>query len=327
MIHGQSGHRRGVTCAALAAAVCVLAACSSPPPQERPRTRLRFASGTRGAAFYPLGEELAREYERVLPGLEVEVDESEGAAANIEAVQRGDADLALSHADIAYLAYVGRLEAGRERFDRLRGIAMLQLTRVQLAVRAGAGIQRIEDLRGRRLSLGRPGPGATSTVRMVLNAFGLDLKDVIIEPLRYDEAASRLAAGSLDALFVNGSAPFDAVMVATRAGARLLPIDGPGIERLRHAYPFFSRAVIPGGTYPGHPKAIHTIGVDSLLICRADLSEVLVHDLTQRLFQVLPLLSPSPLSPGLTDLEHAPATPIPLHEGAARYYRERELFR
>jgi TRAP transporter TAXI family solute receptor len=257
----------------------------------------------------------------------VEVHESDGSASNIEAIQRGEADIALTHADATYLAFVGRLEGIPERFDRLRGIAMLQLTRVHVVVRRGSGIRRVEDLRGRRISLGRPSRESVSTAAIVLNAFGIDLREVTLEPLRYDEAAARLADGTLDALLVTGTYPLKAVTVATAAGARLLSVDGPAIERLRHDYPFFSRAVIPGSTYPGHRDAIHTIGVDSLLVCRADLDESLVHDLTQRLFEILPALPSTELSLTLMDLERAPATPIPLHEGAARYYRERELFR
>jgi TRAP-type uncharacterized transport system substrate-binding protein len=85
--------------------------------------------------------------------------------------------------------------------------------------------------------------------------------------------------------------------------------------------------MIPGSTYPGHPDAIHTIGVDALLVCRRDLEESLVYDLTRRLFEALPSLSSQQESLRLMDVELAPATPIPLHEGAARYYRERELWR
>ncbi len=297
------------------------------PPRERPSTRLRFASATRGAAFYPLGEELAREYERVLPGLEVEVDESDGAASHVEAVQRGDADIGLTFADVAYLAYVGRLEGRRAPFTRLRGIAMLQLARVHVIVRGNSSIRRLEELRGRRVGIGDLARGATSTARMVLSAVGIDLQDVVVESVRPDDAVARLAAGSLDGLFTNGAAPIDAVLAATGAGARLLAVDGPAIARLRYDYPFFSPAVIPGGTYPGHPADIRTIGVDCLLVCRADLPEPLVHDLTQRLFEILPLLSSPQLSLDLMDLRQAPATPIPLHDGAARYYREQELFR
>ncbi len=308
-------------------ALVLLGAACAHPPADRPRTRVRFATGTPGAGFYALGDGLAREYRRVLPGLDLEVIESDGAATNIEAIQRGDADIGLSHADVAYLAFTGHLDRSGAPFDRLRGIAMLQLTRVHVVVRPGAGIRRVADLRGRRISLGRPGHGSASTAGLVLAAYGVGLQEVRVERLRYDQAAARLVDGTLDALLVTGTYPLEAVTVATRAGGILLPLDGPAIDRLRGEYPFFSRTVIPGGIYPGHPAAIHTIGVDSLLICRADMDESLAHDLTQRLFEILPTLSSPELSLTSMDLAQASATPIPLHEGAARFYRERELSR
>lgn len=313
--------------------VCVLAAaffaagCGREVP-EQPRTRIRFASGTPDGGFSPFGDALAREYERVLPSLQVVLQESEGLASGIEAIERGDADVGLSYADVAYLAYMGRLEGRGQAFKRLRGIAMLQLTRMHVVVRPGAGIARVEDLRGRRISIGRVDPTAgATTAAMVLGAYGINLRSVTLESLRHEEAAVRLADGSLDALLVSGSYPLDAVTHATRAGGRILSVDGPLIDRLRHAYPFFNRAVIPAGTYPGQTTAIRTIGVDSLLVCRAELPEPLVHDLTQRLFEILPLLSSSNLAQGPPDPDRAAATPIPLHDGAARYYRERELSR
>ena len=134
---------------------------------------------------------------------------------------------------------------------------------------------------------------------------------------------ARLAAGTIDALFVTGSDPVDSVRASTQAGARILPLGGPAIERLRHDYPFFRPTVIHGGTYPGHPEPIRTIGVDNLLVCRRGLDEAMVHDLTtgssprcRRCRSDAPWTS-----------SRRPATPIPLHDGAARYYRERELSR
>jgi TRAP transporter TAXI family solute receptor len=115
--------------------------------------------------------------------------------------------------------------------------------------------------------------------------------------------------------------------MALRAGARLLPITGPSVERLHREYPFFQAAVIPPNSYPGVTGAIHTIGVDSLLVCRRDLDEALVYELTKGFFEALPELSASIEALRLMDLHQSPATPIPLHAGAARYYRERELER
>lgn len=305
-----------------------LAACAGPPSAVAPPlVKLRFASAGMSTPFSPLGEELVRECERVLPGLEIEIDENEGATSNIEAVERGDADLAFAHADVAYLASVGRLERGRRVFTRLRGIAMLQRARVHVVTAPAAGIRRIEALRGRRISLGRVAPGLTPAARMVLAAHGIPPTAVTVVSARADDVVDLLTTGRVDALILTAADPLDTVAHAVRAGARLLPVEGPAIDRLRYDYPFFSRALIPADMYPGQARAVRTIGVDTVLLCRADLSEVLVHDLTQRLFQVLPLLSPALATRGGIDLDQAPATPVPLHEGAARYYRERELAR
>ena len=310
-------------------AFTVLATGCAREVPEQPRTRIRFASGMPGGGFFPFGEALAREYERVLPTLQVELHESDGAASNIEAIERGEADVGLSHAD-SRLPGLHRPARGTAR--GVHAPAGHRDAAAHPAARRRQG--RAPAFRGWRISAGAAsasgGPGgrpAPRRPRWCSAPTGSTSASVTLESLRYDEAAARLAQGTLDALLVNGSYPLDAVMQAAKAGARLLSIDGPPIDRLRRAYPFFNRAVIPAGTYPGQTTAIRTIGVDSLLVCRADLSEVLVHDLTQRLFEILPLLSSSNLAQGPIDVDRAPATPIPLHDGAARYYRERELSR
>jgi TRAP transporter TAXI family solute receptor len=255
--------------------------------------------------------------------LDVRVQDTAGSVANVEALQRGDADVGLSYADVAYMAYVGRLDGREEAFAELRGIAVLELSPVHLVVRAGSAIAHAADLRGQRVAVGPAGSGSALTAQIVLRALGIDATAVLVEPLKYNEAAARLAAGTIDALFVTGSDPVDSVRASAQAGARILPLSGPAIERLRHDYPFFRPTIIHGGTYPGHSAPIRTIGVDNLLLCRRGLDEATVHDLTRQFFAQLPSM---PILGGM-DLEQAPATPIPLHDGAARYYRERELAR
>ncbi len=319
-----SAFYRGRLVAAGILVAASLAACQAPPAPPKPR-RVRLTTGTPGAGFYRLGQALAREYRRVLPTIEFDVRESEGSASNIEAIQGNEADVGLAHANVAYLAFVGG-EGYDAPFRRLRGVAKLNMMAVHVLVRAGSPIARVQDLRGRRLGLG-VGRGSVSTARVVLNAFGLDLGDVRVVPVRYDDVPARLDDGTLDAHLVTGSDPLDAVTRSIERGARLIELDGAPATKLHRDYPFFRLAVIPAATYPGHRSAIHTVGVDCLLICRADLEEDLVHDLTRALIEILPSLSPLELSFELMDVEQAPATPIPLHEGAARYYRGQELSR
>src|SRR5437868_6010351 len=83
-------------------------------------------------------------------------------------------------------------------------------------------------------------------------------------------APRRFVDGSLDAMFDTAIYPAGSVAMATSAGAHLLPVGGPAIERLRRDYPFFRAAVIPRNTYDGVDGAVRTIGVDSLLICSRD---------------------------------------------------------
>ena len=316
---GRGGLVAGFVTVVLAAGA---ATCSSPPSAPE-RKVIRFTTGTPGARFHPLGQALAGVYSAALPLMDISVRDSAGSVANVEVLQRGGADVGLSYADVAYMAYVGRLDGRKEAFAELRGIAVLELAPVHLVVRAGSAIADAADLRGRRVAVGPTGSGSALTAQIVLRALGIDSTAILVEPLKYNEAAARLAAGTIDALFVTGSDPVDSVRLSAQAGARILPLGGPAIERLRHDYPFFRPTVIHGGTYPGHQAPIRTIGVDNLLLCRRGLDEATAHDLTEQLFLQLPSMTIL----GGVDLEQAPATPIPLHDGAARYYRERELAR
>jgi hypothetical protein len=320
VVRSRSSRVAGIVGIALVTAAG--AGCREPEPPPA-RKEIRLTTGTPGARFHPLGQALARAYAAALPMLDVRLLDTAGSVANVEALERGDADVGLSYADVAYTAYVGGLDGRQASFAELRGIAVLELAPVHLVVRAGSKIADPTDLRGRRVAVGPPGSGSALTAEIVLRALGIDASAVDVEPLKYNEAAAQLAAGTIDALFVNGSDPVDSVRASTQAGARILPLGGPAIERLRHDYPFFRPTVIHGGTYPGHPSPIRTIGVDNLLLCRRGLDEATVHDLTQQFFAQLPSMS---ILSGM-DLEQAPATPIPLHDGAARYYRERELSR
>jgi TRAP transporter TAXI family solute receptor len=260
-----------------------------------------------------------------MPDVNVDIHPSAGAVTNLEAIQRGDADLGFAFADVAYIAFVGRLDGATQPFDRLRGVAVLQLTPVHLVVGRDTGIHGVTGLRGRRVGVGPPGSGTALTASLILRAFSIEPSGVRTEALPFNEAARRLVDGTIDAMFDNAIFPADSVRTATSAGAQLLPLTGPPIERLRHEYPFLRVTVIPRHTYPGLATAVHTIGVDSVLVCRSGLDENLVYDLTRRFFDALPSLSSSQDALRFIDLEQAPATPIPLHDGAARYYREREL--
>jgi TRAP transporter TAXI family solute receptor len=322
--------RRWTDAAALwaaAAAVAVAGCDRTVTPAPTLPVTVRLTSGIPGATFHPLGERLAHGYGRVLPAITVQTQESPGSVRNVRALQGGTADLGFAFADVTYVAFVGQLAEDPRPFDRLRGLAVLQLTPLHLLARPGLDVRTIRDLRGRRVGTGPPGSGTALTSDILMRGSGLAPAAITAEALPFNDAARRLVAGTLDAAFVSAGYPSESVQIATRAGARIVAVEGDDVTRLRAEYPFLRLTFVPGGTYPGHPLPVPTVGVDSLLLCRADLDEELVYRLTAAFFEVLPTLSTELESLQLMDVARASATPIPLHRGAARYYRERELTR
>ena len=98
-------------------------------------------------------------------------------------------------------------------------------------------------------------------------------------------SVSHLLDGTLDALFVTGSYPIERVSAAMHGGSRLVPLASSAVARVIEDFPFFRPVLIPSGTYPGLASIVHTIGVETLLVCRADLDDGLVYELTRKLFR------------------------------------------
>jgi uncharacterized protein len=311
-------------------AVVALVACRTPVVEE-PRTLVRLTRGVPAASpsptgFDSLGAALSAAYERALPRLDVEIRESAGSLHTLQQIQRGEADIGFALADVTYVAFSHGIEQTPGSFDRLRAIAALELTSLHLVVRGGAGIRSVQDLRGRRVGIGPTGSGTVLTSGLILRAYDIGEDAVTAIELPWNEAARRLVNGTLDAAFVNAGYPSESVAEAARAGGALLDLEGPEIDGLRSSYPFYRLTFIPPGTYAGQRSAIRTIGVNSLMVTSVDLDEGVVYELTKALFEIYPEIAAQRVSMELVP-EEAPATPIPLHEGAARYYRERELTR
>jgi uncharacterized protein len=299
------------------------AGCRTAPKPAAVQT-IVIASGQSGGVFYPLGQALARIYRTEIPGLLVSAEPTVGSVFNVQQLQLGKADLAFTQSDIAYLSYQQPSDQAHAPYHRLRGIAVLNVNILHILGRGA--VRTVEDLRGRHVGVGATGSGTEVAARIVVEGHRLRYADLKAEFLPFSEVASRLRDGTLDAGFVAASYPAAAITAATMSpDVHLVPITREAVRRIRAQYPFLKPTMIPGRTYGGQPADIETVGVDNLLVCREDLSEELVYQLTKAFFAALPELARVHAAAMLIDPEEALATPIPLHAGAARYYREREI--
>jgi TRAP transporter TAXI family solute receptor len=309
----------------LTTAILAVTGCGRPQQVSEQRTLIRLKTGPQGGGFFPLGAELVKRLTPRLPRVDLQPMPSAGAVDNVMAIQAGEAELGFTFADVAYIAYIGQLDDGQV-FDRMRGIAVLQLTPISLVARPDLPIESPADLKGRSVGVGPPGSGTALTANLILQRYGLAEGSVRLESIGFQEASTRLMKGTLDAMFDNAINQADSLRRAIEGGARPVAIEGPAVDGLRRDYPFLKLAVVSTQMYPMLRGNVHTIGVDGVLICRRDLDEGLVYDLTRQLFEALRDAG-GPGTLRTLDVAQAAATPIPLHDGAARYYRERELSR
>jgi uncharacterized protein len=241
-------------------------------------------------------------------------------------IEAGQVDLAMVQTDLAYVAYTQGLGDSPLPMRKLRGVAVLYTTPLHLLATRESGIRNITDLRGKRVFVGAAASPTEFTAKATLEGLGLTLSDIHIKRLSDDSLAQSLRSGELDAVFYRGNDPYPAVQEMMHVpGVSFIPISRNQIETIRAHHPFLHSTSIPAEMYGNHSE-IETVGGDMLLVCRADLPADLVYWITRTFFESLPDLTNSLPSLRQIDSEHVQASPIPMHAGASRFYRERELF-
>jgi uncharacterized protein len=279
-------------------------------------------------AFAPFSTRLTEEYRRTLPDLDIQEDPAASSGEVLRRIQAGTLDFGVVLADDAYRAYFGEDIAAARPDSAVRALSLLQPLPTYLLARAGSGVKRVEDLKGKVVAVGPVNSSSWKLGTLVLKAFNVD--PVTVKTLNSRELAVQgLKDGSLDAIMLPGYVYPEAFTeeLLRNGGAYLLPIDGAPIEQLRRDSPFVRVVMLPRDLYPGQDKIVPTVGIDLLIVCARDMNEQLAFRLTEQLFNVFPRLARVEANLRFLNVDEAPATPIPLHPGAARYFRERELSR
>ena len=299
----------------------------------------RIGTGTSSGAYFAVGGLIAgavtnppgsRPCERGgscgVPGLIAVAQATSGGLENLELLRGGAIEAALVQANLAASAYRGEgTYRGKPPFSDLRAIATLYTETVQIVVRADGPIQRVGDLKGRRVSVGEKGSAFAIDAAMVLGAMGVAEKSYTPVHLRPGPSVDDLIAGRIDALFIVGGAPFSAIAdAAARVPVRLLALAPEEAKALRARQPFLTEASIAAGVYPGVPETA-TVGVGAQLVVREGLDSALVAGVTRALWSpgTRRALESEFVKGGLTPLSMAQDTgSLPLHPGAESAYQE-----
>ncbi|WP_033819026.1 TAXI family TRAP transporter solute-binding subunit [Kitasatospora sp. MBT63] len=288
----------------------------------RPQREAGFATGVPRGVYDLYGQLLRRYVGESVPGLHLRLDNSQGSVDNLERVVAGRDDFAIATAD----AVTSFDKPGK---PKLRAIARLYDDYLQLVVPAGSKVEHVADLRGLRVGVGQGKSGVNLVTRRLLGAAGLDPDhDIVPLGLGVGDAADQLRGGQLDAFFWSGGLPTAALTdLAGRFPIRIVPLaelaeplqrqEGGGAAAYR-------AATIPANTYPGIRPAdtpVPTVAVPNLLVTRDDVDPALVQGVTRAVIDSRDTIGAQVHAAQLVDLRTAVYTdPLPLHEGARRYY-------
>ncbi|MEU2055841.1 TAXI family TRAP transporter solute-binding subunit [Streptomyces bungoensis] len=320
------GRRRALQGAAAGAVVLGLLLWWLLPLGETPPSgTIVFSTGTPRGVYQEYGERLRTALGKDMPGLKVKLLDSAGSQENVERVATGKADFAIAAADaVETYALRHRADAGR-----LRGVARLYDDYVQLVVARDSKIQSVADLRHRTVATGLPDSGVRLIANRVLRAAGIDPeKDITPVADGIDTGPAHLSQGRIDAFFWSGGLPTKGIRELTRKSAvRFIPIGGALVAKLHAATQsarYYRATNMPESAYPRvqHGSVVPTIAVSNLLMTRKDMDPRLTEWVTRTVIKSRDGIGAHVHSAQLVDLRTAIYTdPLPLQEGARRYYR------
>jgi TRAP transporter TAXI family solute receptor len=192
--------------------------------------------------------------------------------------------------------------------------------------RKEANIKAFTDFKGKRFNVGNPGSGTRASMEELLDAMGWKLGDFsLASELKADEHGPALCDGKIDGFFYGVGHPSANIQdPTTSCGAKLVSITGPAVDKLVAEKPYYAKAVIPGGLYPGNPDATNTYGVLATVVASAKTPPETVYQVVKAVFDNFEEFKK--LHPALANLKPEnmvkDGLSAPLHEGAVRYYKE-----
>jgi TRAP transporter TAXI family solute receptor len=307
-----------------------LAGCATPDDPVADRWhmgQLFIGTGNPTGVFYEVGAAFAGVISRHLTGYDGSAAPTNGSIDNLRRLATGDVDLGLVFSDNAADALHGT-GAFDKQAQPLRALARLYNNYVHVIVRTDSGINTVSEMRGHRVSTNTHGSGTEVIAGRMLTSAGLDpKKDVQAITMSLAESATALGAGHIDGMFWSGGLPTSAVSDLFRhAGGkvRFLPVAylEESLAKLYGAG-IYTATTLPKETY-GSKTDVPTVAEPNLLVVSKKMPNQLAYQLTQLLFSYKSdLVAVNSAAKDIVRATGPKTEPVPLHDGAAKYYAGR----
>jgi len=306
--------------------VCMLLVFSMSSLSAKKAAISMVTGGTAGT-YFPVGGAICEVINEALPNIEVTALTGNASVANINLIWKHEIESGLTQNNIADWAYnSSKLYKGKEPVKNLRAIAALFPETMHIVAQKSANINKIDDMKGKKISVSSPGSGGEADIKAILGALGITFNDFNAVNLDQATSAQYMKDKLLDAFWTTIGYPGSSVIdIAQRREINLVPFSDEEIEKVIKEYPYYVKSIIPGGTYKGVDEDTQTLSVMAIWAVDADVDEEVIYQVTKALWDNVNLAR--------IHLAHAKAKnitletaldgiSIPLHPGAEKFYKE-----
>jgi TRAP transporter TAXI family solute receptor len=291
--------------------------------------RISISTGGTGGVYYPLGGGMANLLSKYVPGLQVTAEVTGGSVDNLKLIGAGKSEVAFSMVDAAWDASNGT-DKFKDGKITVRTLMVLYPNRMQIVTVEGTGINKLSDIRGKRVSTGSPGSGVEVVALRVLEAMGLDpKKDIKQERLGASESANAIKDRKIDAFFWIGGVPTAALTdLAATPGVKIKLLDHAEFaDAMNKKYgPLYTPGTLPAGSYPGQDKPVAIFDVWNVLVTSDKMSDAMAYSIVKTLLEKkAELVAVHKEAENIDVKNQAVGSPIPFHPGARKYFEERGI--
>jgi TRAP transporter TAXI family solute receptor len=317
--------------ASLTASVALAAVATfGAAPAAAQQKFMTIGTGGVTGVYYAAGGAICRlvNKDRAKHNIRCSVESTGGSVFNVNTIKAGELDMGFVQSDVQFngLKGVGQFKDSGAYPD-LRAVFSVHPEPFTVVARKEANVTKFQDFKGKRFNVGNPGSGTRASMDELLGAIGWKTSDFsLASELKADEHGPALCDGKIDGFFYAVGHPSANIQdPTTTCGAKLVSLTGPAIDKLMAGKPYYAKATIPGGLYPNNPQPTETYGVLATVVASAKTPTETVYQVVKAVFDNFEEFKK--LHPALANLKEQDMVKAgqsaPLHEGAARYYKEK----
>jgi hypothetical protein len=312
------------------ATLSALALIASAPAAQAQQKFITIGTGGVTGVYYAAGGAICRlvNKDRAKHGIRCSVESTGGSVFNINTIKAGELDMGVAQSDVHFNAAKGMAQFQKDGpFKELRAVFALHPEPVTVVARKEANVKSFADFKGKRFNVGNPGSGTRSSLEELIAAMGWKLSDfALASELKADEHGPALCDGKIDGFFYLVGHPSANIQDPTTVcGAKLVSVTGPAVDKLVKEKPYYAKATIPAGLYPGNDQPTQTYGVLATFVSSSKVPADTIYAVVKGVFDNFDEFKK--LHPALANLD--PKSMIkdglsaPLHDGAVKYYKEK----